>query len=717
MDLKCGVDALTHDLHCSRDICRKYKYNYSKLLRFWHQPWIKRPVPTVADTLQKPTISSGTYDRTQRKSPSGVVSAADSIVVSTDTSIPPLLREKREKLAYGPRAAPSPQPYAGNSSDRSSALDNSNGRLVSRPTPRDSILSCTAALSSSDLHLDNPLEVVDSGFSIDLSYPPEILPLDMDVSPSQYVLLNDSHVDGIAEMPESEAWFDFLAEPTENFPPAAIAKRWFSQLDFERTDEGSLRMDTGYMTRSATEPNELFETNGTYQPNPSCCLGSQYSQEPLPSTEFLNLCIQRYFAYFNPAFPVLHAPTFQPSLENSMLLLSVCAVGSMFIGTAEAAQRGARVFERLNRAIHGSMARRAKIFGMENKPISLEGLEGPTLEAAWHAWARQEEIKRTALGLFVHDAEMSTLLHDEPMLRHRVKTIPLASCTDPFSARAVNKWAYLIKRDPNMASTPPRCSHMGGVTVTADAIWMLEERCSHSMFTAYMLLEGISASICEDRIMDQLDHAASQRYERDLMSWYSRYRRAMMERSDPLCLLVLWHAIWMSLLTDFRSLELAIGDEGSTAASSAVASLMPRWSLITDARRCLLHALLLQKRLESVPMGRAKAIHVPRCLFLAAVTWAGYLAYTNQDGHDTDDAMRGPLWPSAESLISWPEMQLLTSDVADCFESFGSQTGNLAFVKANTLCILVDLLRQLGHCGIAQKFIHVLTPLLHQAGG
>jgi hypothetical protein len=164
---------------------------------------------------------------------------------------------------------------------------------------------------------DNPLDVVDSGISINLSYPPETLPLDMDVSPSQYVLPNDPHVDGIAEMPESEAWFDFrkcihipsslnscdlthvvsVAEPTENFPPAAIAKHWFSQLDFERTDEGRLRMDTGFMTGSATEPNELLETNETYRPNPSCWLGSQYLQEPLPSIEFL-VSLLRKFRWF-----------------------------------------------------------------------------------------------------------------------------------------------------------------------------------------------------------------------------------------------------------------------------------------------------------------------------------------------------------------------------------------------------------------------------------
>jgi hypothetical protein len=34
--------------------------------------------------------------------------------------------------------------------------------------------------------------------------------------------------------------------------------------------------------------------------------------------------------------------------ENGLLLLSVCAVGSVFIGTVDAAQQGAQLFERLN---------------------------------------------------------------------------------------------------------------------------------------------------------------------------------------------------------------------------------------------------------------------------------------------------------------------------------------------------------------------------------
>lgn len=140
---------------------------------------------------------------------------------------------------------------------------------------------------------------------------PETLSLDVDgplpASPSHFVQRSDPHVDGTVEILESATWFDFrecittssnltssdpssvisLAEPRQSFPPAAIAKRWFSPLDLQHVDEGSIGIDAGFTTGRATEPNELLERSETYQPNPSRQLGSQWLQEPLPSAEFL----------------------------------------------------------------------------------------------------------------------------------------------------------------------------------------------------------------------------------------------------------------------------------------------------------------------------------------------------------------------------------------------------------------------------------------------
>jgi hypothetical protein len=62
-----------------------------------------------------------------------------------------------------------------------------------------------------------------------------------------------------------------------------------------------------------------------------------------------------YFSRFNPIFPILHGPTFRPSAENGLLLISICSVGSLFVGSAEAAHQGYILFERLNKAVLASV--------------------------------------------------------------------------------------------------------------------------------------------------------------------------------------------------------------------------------------------------------------------------------------------------------------------------------------------------------------------------
>lgn len=62
-----------------------------------------------------------------------------------------------------------------------------------------------------------------------------------------------------------------------------------------------------------------------------------------------------YFTRFHPIFPVLHAPTFRPSAKRSLLLLSICSIGSLFLGSAHAASQGLKIFETLNKAILSSV--------------------------------------------------------------------------------------------------------------------------------------------------------------------------------------------------------------------------------------------------------------------------------------------------------------------------------------------------------------------------
>ena len=78
----------------------------------------------------------------------------------------------------------------------------------------------------------------------------------------------------------------------------------------------------------------------------------------LPSDSLIciqNLCLQFYFSKFHPLFPVVHVPTFRPGTQNSILLLSICSVGSLIIGSSRALSHGISMFERLNKAILASV--------------------------------------------------------------------------------------------------------------------------------------------------------------------------------------------------------------------------------------------------------------------------------------------------------------------------------------------------------------------------
>ena len=98
----------------------------------------------------------------------------------------------------------------------------------------------------------------------------------------------------------------------------------------------------------------------------------------LPSSDFLNLCVRAYFSKFHPIFPVIHAPTFRPSKANSLLLLSICSVGSLFTGSVNAAAQGVHLFERIQKAVLASWERLLAKAPAEVVPTVLTALIGQT---------------------------------------------------------------------------------------------------------------------------------------------------------------------------------------------------------------------------------------------------------------------------------------------------------------------------------------------------
>ena len=219
-----------------------------------------------------------------------------------------------------------------------------------------------------------------------------------------------------------------------------VKKSWFSQTEDMEDEEDNYKATATGQTTPAMGANQ-YDVDDNFRTRVSLKLKPRTNDDPLPSNNFLNLSVQMYFTKFNTVFPVIHGQTFRPTPKNSLLLLSICSVGSLLIGSKGAAAQGVRIFERLNKAIlaswettvlsdpseassmiqaaligqtfgllsgdakhlaiveafHGTVvawARRCNMFRYRSDIPPVDGLTAVELDHAWKAWARSEETVR-----------------------------------------------------------------------------------------------------------------------------------------------------------------------------------------------------------------------------------------------------------------------------------------------------------------------------------
>ena len=246
-----------------------------------------------------------------------------------------------------------------------------------------------------------------------------------------------------------------------------LRKIWYIQIRHEEPESASKSF---IPTPKAAEP--LEDIDETYRDKLATVLRPPIRDEPLPSIEFLNLCIHLFFTRFNVALPLIHSPTFRPQDSDPLLVLSICSAGCLSLGSQTAARAGAMLFERVNKSIlaapweralmraddhtwdivkasmigqtyaltsedpahrataaayHGSLialARHHKILNPARAFKSPEDIGGEELEKAWRSWAKQESLRRVAILLYIHDSEIAALFHHEPIFRHNAGYIP-----------------------------------------------------------------------------------------------------------------------------------------------------------------------------------------------------------------------------------------------------------------------------------------------------
>ncbi|KAE8341953.1 hypothetical protein BDV24DRAFT_45916 [Aspergillus arachidicola] len=464
----------------------------------------------------------------------------------------------------------------------------------------------------------------------------------------------------------------------------------------------------------------------------------------LPSTKFLDLCLQAYFTHFHIIFPLIHAPTFQPSKQNAVLLLSMCTIGSLFLGSSRALTHGISMFERLNKAIlaswdmyiqetgtasiqalqasligqtfglllgrpkdlvgtevfHGCIvawARKMKLFLFERTPVAdIETLEDDSeaLNVAWKNWVRLEERRRIILAVHIHDSELAKLHHHEPILRHAPEKLPQISAPELFAASNPKSWKALFTK--HQQSTQ-------GISLFPEHRSYLSHKIPENDFLSYTTLESISALAYENRDFEPSWHATRQKCEGLLLDWYQNYARVsdMNDKPDHFCLIILWHSIFMHLYNRFDELECACGRDGEEAAQKA-RSYATSWAASGDAIRTLLHALLIQQHFQRLPVGASPAVHVPMALYYCGIAWTSFTRFrSNINGLSVDNT----------ELFDLPEMRSVGVNQTKLFQDAitGVQWGS---PESAPFFKIIDLLGRISHWKVAGSFATTLLSLV-----
>ncbi|CAM1509218.1 Fc.00g029570.m01.CDS01 [Cosmosporella sp. VM-42] len=492
---------------------------------------------------------------------------------------------------------------------------------------------------------------------------------------------------------------------------------------------------SGYETPNGVS--NRYHIDETYHKSLADRLQPRVQSGRLPSITFLNLCIEAYFTNFHPMFPIIHAPSFRPRSQNGLLLLSICSIGSLFLGSSQAVSHGIDMYERLNKAIlaswetlitkpglsklialqgsaigqifgllmgrpkdltqielfHGSLiawARKLRLFDLDDSKPDVSELGRQDLDEAWKQWCHHEEKKRIVLAIFLLDSELGSFFHHDPVLRHTLDQIPRTSSNEVFAAPTSTAWKTA------MINQAARRTVTDSTTGPGDTVSLCNLPDTTSDFGLYVMLERIGSVVCDSRRTVFPDRSSAFSCRNLLESWYSKYRRTAMFERHASSLMMLWHSIFMTLHMNLDVLESACGRDGMAAAEK-VRQDAQTWARSGDAKRCIIHAILAQKHFERMSLGVEPPIHAPLCLYRCGIAWFCYSQFG--DG----------LQPQGEDDLDLTELQLLRiNGRALLMEELKPQDGRPA---ASPLFRIIDLLRRISHWKVALNLASTLSAL------
>lgn len=313
------------------------------------------------------------------------------------------------------------------------------------------------------------------------------------------------------------------------------------------------------------------------------------------------------------------------------------------------------------------------------------------------------------------------MFQHEALLRSEGINLPIAADDDLFHAPTATEWRNRMLLRTEQPTPIHKCMHVNLPPHQYTEPLPQELSCKSSRLTAYVILCGILTSICEKQQMDQLEPGSTnfKKYFESLMCWYFTFQLDQDKDSshaDPLCLMILWHTVFMNLLADFNTLERAIGRDGSQTSSAESDHLYAtNWASTIEAKRCILHVHAIQNILGTMRLDAEPAIHIPHCLFLAGIAsfcyaqfWRPSVSAPSANLDFPEFILRGAAIP--QHLFNLSQSSGAQRGAVE--NNGGHHSGPVVPVGTAMLYMLTDMLQRIGHWGIARKLSGVLGALV-----
>lgn len=409
-------------------------------------------------------------------------------------------------------------------------------------------------------------------------------------------------------------------------------------------------------------------------------LMKQEESSIFPPAEVLDIAMGLFFRRFHPTVPFIHVSTFSVNSTPPPLLFVVCLIGLSILGTTGATRFVSRMFPSFLQRVSNDLAlctsgsasptqqlaylatalltlhlaamtgdkdtiTQSQMLYVTTMAISqqnglfsaYDGQDLTTLvlelnesEHQWKAWSRVESTKRLILCIITLDSWYSTLLSRAPIVRSEAVKL-YAPCDEQlFQAKSATQFQSLLRSGRSSVASTVQISdiHTGA----------LDPSVSLGFLGSSTLLALLQVQIFESyhRLMP-----VDQEQIGSLIPW-QLYAADMKARSlVPAVLnsisisgpqmripdtntIVLWHALNIMLLADFRMFELAAGRHGAGPATGALESIAS-WSQTSCARRAVVHAAQNFKLMQDRRVSDNVTVHSVGALFSSALILGLYL--------------------------------------------------------------------------------------------